>query len=301
LDGGNKLLRVIDIEGGSGITIDGLKIEHFVDYGIFAGGSTKTGKGAISAVSGNTVENCDVGFNTTTNWNSAGIAFIGAAPRTVIKNNYVHDLGSMGIIMNTYYCPEDGIGGSVIANNVVLRAVQRMYDGGAIYVSMHGGYQAAPGGVAVSSNFVRDQGAIGIAGPYGASVTGIYLDDNANNVTVTGNIVGPPAEGSITSKNSNDVCGILVHNGHDNHISGNIIDLGDSGMVATVVWGYDSASIKGMGGNLFEGNIVMSSYPGEQRTSSGGIAGYAYMENDKRAGDCRIDGNVYFIDLRVIG
>jgi len=159
---------------------------------------------------------------------------------------------------------------------------------------MHGGYQAAPGGVVVSNNFVRDQGAIGLAGPYGASVTGIYLDDNANNVTVTGNIVGPPAEGSITTKNSNDVCGVLVHNGHDNHIGGNIIDLGDLGMVATVVWGYDSASIKGMGGNVFAGNIVMSSYPGDQRTSSGGITGYAYMENDKRAADCRVDGNVYF-------
>jgi len=292
LEGGNKLLRVIDIEGGSNITINGLKLEHFVDYGIFGAGSANSGAGPVA--SGITVENCDVGFNTTTNWSSAGIGFLAATPRTAIKNNYVHDVGSMGISFNTYFSPADSIGGSVIANNVVLRAVQRMYDGGGIYVSMHGGYQAGPGGVVVANNFVRDQGSIGLAGPYGASVIGIYLDDNANNVTVTGNIVGPPAEGSITGKNDNDVTAILVHDGRDNHISGNIVDLGDSGMVSTVVWGYDPASIAGMAGNTFTGNIVISSFTGVQRTSSSGITGYSYVENAQPASDFTIHGNLYF-------
>jgi hypothetical protein len=295
LDGGNKVSGgLIAIKGASNITINGLKIENFVDWGIIASGGRKSEFGNLPIASANTVENCDVASNTVTSWSSAAIAFLGAVPGTIVKNNYVHDTGSQGIVITTYFLPADGIGGSAILNNVIMRAVQRMYDGSGIYVGMHGGYQAAPAGVIVSNNFVRDYGSVGLNGPYGASHIGIYLDDNANNVLVTGNTVGPPTEGSVDARNLNHVTATLVHNGHDNHITGNIFDLGDSGRVLTAVWARDSHCIAGMAGNTFTGNIIVSAFTGLQRTSSSGIVGFSYMQDKGPPSDFLIRHNVYF-------
>jgi hypothetical protein len=178
--------------------------------------------GNLPVASSNRIRNCDVGVNTATRWSSGGISFFGAAPDTTIQNNYVHDLGSQGIAINTWHSADDSIAGSIIVNNVVIGAVQRMYEGGGIYVGKHGGFQAPMGGVVVSNDFVRSQGAPGLTGPYGANRIGVYIDDNANGVIVTGNIVGPPSENSVHKHNLNNVTAFLNHNGHDNHIYGNI-------------------------------------------------------------------------------
>jgi hypothetical protein len=58
-------------------------------------------------------------------------------PNSTITNNYVHDIGSQGISSYAYYAGQS-VNGTVIENNVVLRAVQRMSDGGAIYIDMQG-------------------------------------------------------------------------------------------------------------------------------------------------------------------
>jgi hypothetical protein len=295
LDGAGKVAGgIIAIKGGANITIDGLKIENFVDYGIIASGGPHSEFGDLPAACSNTVRNCDVGVNTATSWSSGGISFIGAAPGTTIENNYVHDVGSQGIAINTWHSAADSIAGSIVVNNVVIRAVQRMYDGGGIYVGMHGGFQAPIGGVLVSNNFVRGQGAPGLTGPYGASHIGIYIDDNANGVVVTGNIVGPPSENSVNEHNLNNVTAFLIHNGHDNHIYGNIADLGDSGRVLTAVWGFDSDCRAGMAGNSFTRNIVISRFGGNQQTSSSGVRCYSYMQNKRPASDFLIQNNVYY-------
>jgi hypothetical protein len=281
LDGGHDTDLIV-ISDGSNITINGLVIQNFNGYGVNGSGS------------GDKIENCDLGFNTVTSWQSAAITFGGTSPDTILRNNYVHDVGSQGIALFDGYSTPGDINGSVIENNVVLRAVQRMYDGGGIYVSMHGGcFVSQACAVTVRNNFVRDQGSASISGPYGDSVNGIYLDDNASNVTVTGNVIGPPNEGSINASNDNNCTGFEVHNGSHNTISGNIVDLGSSGMVSTANWSLDSASIAGMSNNMFTNNIAIYGFTGDQETSSSGIAGYSYF-NPAPASWTAIDDNMYF-------
>jgi hypothetical protein len=275
LDGGNRVDWMIDIKGGSGITINGLKLQNFTTYGVIVDGGGRNG-----TASGNTVENCDAGFNSVSDWNSGGIYFWGDAPRSTIRHNYVHDVGSMGIGLNPYDARES-IDGSVIAGNVVLRTAQRVSDSGAIYVSGHGGTQSSH--VSVTGNLVRDYGAPGVT-----KAIGIYLDDNASHVTVVGNVVGPAATGA-----GNGVTGIFLHNGHDNHVGGNIIDLGSSARQYTVQWGHDHASIAGMGGNSFTGNIVISNFSGKQNTV-GYRNGYSYIQSPSTpASWYSIQNNVY--------
>ena len=283
LDGAGKLAGgIISIDGASRVTVNGLKLQRFADYGIVAAGGGRNPVGF-----GNTVENCDIGFNTTTTWNSGGIYFWGSLPSSTIRNNYVHDLGSMGIGLNSYD-PGQSHNGSVISGNVVLRAVQRMNDGGAIYVSHHGGDQTSH--VSVTNNFIRDYGAAGVQ-----QVHGIYLDDNANDVSVIGNVLGPPTAGGVVAGHNRATSAFFVHNGHDNRIAGNIVDLGDSGQVSIVIWGHDKASIAGMAGNSFIGNIVLSHFSGRLKTvPGGGNEGYAYYQNDVPASAFTIRNNLYF-------
>jgi hypothetical protein len=281
LDGAGSIDLVL-IKGGSNITINGLKLQNFAAYGIHSEGGPTFG---VAAASGNTIENCDIGFNTATGWNTGGFYAEGAAPNTTIVNNYVHDLGSMGIAINTWFSAGDKIDGSVIANNVVLRTVERMSDGGAIYLSMHGGDQTSH--VTVTNNFVRDYGGPGVTG-----AAGVYLDDNASHVTVTGNVIAPPTQGTVSTGNLGATA-FEMHNGNSNVISDNIVDLGDSGRALAAVWFQDSASVAGMGGNTFTGNVVMSDFAGNQNTNFSGQSGYTFYENSSSS-NFTINNNIYF-------
>jgi len=281
LNGGNSVSGgIIAIEGGSNITINGLKIENFVDYGIIGEGGPNTNWGTVAEDTGNTIENCDIGFNTTTSWQSGGISLSG--PNSTIANNYVHDIGSQGIASYAYYAGQS-INGTVIKNNVVLRAVQRMSDGGAIYTNMHSGIQTDY--VTITNNYVADQGSANTWG-----VHGIYLDDLSSNVMVTGNVVAPPTAGTGTGSGSqygtNAISAFLDNSGNHNTVSGNIVDLGSSGYVSTIVFYYDSAELHdvGMDGDTFTGNIVISNFTGGVKTNVSGVTGYAYFENTPAVG-----------------
>ena len=294
LNGNNSVSGgLIAIEGGSNITINGLKLENFVDYGILGAGGPNTNWGAVAEDSDNTIENCDIGFNTISSWNSAGISLSG--PNATIANNYVHDIGSQGIASYAYYAGQS-INGTVIKNNVVLRAVQRTSDGGAIYINMHGGN--ATNYVTITNNYVADQGSANTWG-----VHGIYLDDLASNVTVTGNVVRAPTAGTGTGSGSqfgtNAISAFLDNSGHKNVISGNIVDLGSSATVSTVVFYYDSAEPVdvGMEGDTFTGNIVISNFTGGLRTTVSGVTGHAYFEStpaDPMGSSYTIQGNAYW-------
>ena len=276
-----EAIDLINIAGGSHITIDGLKLQHFNAYGIHSEGGSSLGQ---AVTTGNTFENNDIGFNTVTSWSSGGIFAEGASPDTTIVNNYVHDLGSFGISVTSWFAAGDSIDGSVIAHNVVTNTVERMSDGGAIYVGMHGGYQAPANGVQILDNFVSQTGAPGVGG-----VAGIYLDDNANDVLVSGNVIGPNNAGSGNASRA-DSEAFEIHNGHDNHITGNIVDLGSSGKEQTTFYFQDGGSFKGMSGNSFTGNVVVSDFSGSAHTSSG----FAYAEYNGVSSDYTIQNNLYF-------
>jgi hypothetical protein len=243
----------------------------------------------LPAASGNTIENSEIGFNTSaTSPDCCGgftpiVLFQGDTPHTTIVHNYVHDAQSQGIALIPYANASDSVDGSVISGNVVLGAVQGMTDGGAIYISGHGGNQSAH--ATISNNFMRDQGAGGVGG-----VTGVYLDDNANNVTVTGNVIGPPSKYGNSGRPDSEC--VEVHNGHDNTIEGNVCDLGASGGVFAVLWWQDGASIAGMANNTFTKNIVLSSFAGNQGTQGFNCNGYTFCQNSPGS-DFSIGPNAY--------
>lgn len=283
LDGGGAT-DLMEIAGSSKITINGLTLRDFRAFGIHTRGGWTF---RLPATEGNIIENCDIGRNVVTNWNSGAVFTEGASPRTTIRNNYVHDLGSQGIALSTWFRPDESIDGSVIENNIVLDTVQRMSDGGGVYIGMHGGSQTSH--VTVRHNFVRDYGASGVTG-----AVGIYLDDNASNVTVTGNVVGPPKEGSVGTGNLG-AGAFEVHNGNNNVISGNIVDLGDSGRVISVLWYHGGEPVEfGMAGNTFTGNIILSDYPGRQHVNFGGVSENSYFQNLGPASNFKIADNLYF-------
>jgi hypothetical protein len=285
LDGGNSLRGgMITTSGASNVTINGIKIQNFYDYGI---------KG--SGCPGCTIENNDVGGNlvdgAATGFQSAAIVFGGDYPNLQIRNNFVHDTSSQGIALFDNYTSPSNMNGTVISGNVVLRAVQVVPDGAAIYVSMHGGTQGNAGVVLVKNNYVKDYGGAAVRAP-GA---GIGLDDNANNVWVQGNVIGPPGyAGTGNAGNtggSNEGC-FGAHNGHDNHYTGNLCDIGTTANAFIGLWYQDRDAISGMHGTVVTGNIVISSHTGRLRTNSTGQVGFAYFQNSV-ASDYKIRDNFY--------
>jgi hypothetical protein len=285
LDGGNTISGgIIQLRGTSNVTINGLKIEHFVDYGINGVGGSKTPWGTVPVGSGNSILNCDVGFNTNTSWQSGGIVL--SMPNSTIANNYVHDLGSQGIVSSAYYA-DWSIDGTVIKNNVVLNAVLRRTDGGAIYTNMFSGVQTNH--VTIANNYVANYGST-VGG--GAQPHGIYLDDTTSNATVTGNIVA-----AATAGVTNGPSAFLIHGGNNNTISGNIVDLGSSGYQGVVTWYYGGDPVDvGMRGNTFTNNIVISSFTGANHAPPFSGTSHAYYEstNDPKGYRYLIGNNAYW-------
>lgn len=281
--GGRGLYDLILIRGGSNITINGLKLENFQAVGVdIEGGSTF----GLPVASGNAVINCDIGHNALTQWNAAAVFTQDGAPNTLIANNYVHDLGSMGIDVNAYSANRDtSVDGTVIAGNVVLNTVERMNDSGAIYVGMHSGSRSR---VLIENNYVASY-----SGPGTGGGNGIYLDDHASNVTVTGNIIGPPgAPGAQGQYDGN--AAIAVDGGH-NVVTNNIIDLGATGRVWTALGWYDFSVVPQVdhSGDRFTNNIVISSYAGTESTAFSGVTGLSFYSNTS-ASDWTIANNVYY-------
>jgi Ca-dependent carbohydrate-binding module xylan-binding/Right handed beta helix region len=283
LDGGSATDLIL-LDGSSNVTINGLSLQHASSSAI----ATQDGAGAPQ-ITGITIENCDIGFNQHTGAEGGfnPLVFIENATNTHIENNYVHDGASQGIGLFAFYSGQS-IDGDVVSGNVVLNTVQQMSDGGAIYLSMRG-TGGSGGHVTVTDNFVRDYGASGITG-----AAGIYLDDNTSNVTVTGNVIAPPTEGDVSTGNLGATA-LEIHDGLNNQISGNIIDLGDSGRTLAATWFQDGGSLAGMSGNTFTGNVVISGFTGNQNTNFSGQTGFTFFENSPSS-DFTIANNLYFND-----
>jgi hypothetical protein len=274
LDGGGTVAFGINMEGVSNVTIDGLTVHHFVTGGIRAeGGST-----------GVVIENNDVGHVTDTSYTPSFAINLSNAPNSTVSHNSVHDTTGPGIAVYAYYAGQSA-NGDLVTGNLLLRNSTTNPDTGALYVNMNKAGDSG-GHVTLTNNYVADWG-----GPTG-NQHAVYLDDNASNVTVTGNVLGPPR--GVTGSNYTGTSMIFVHNGRNNTISNNIIDLGNSGHVVTVNWSQDNSL--GMHGNRFTGNIVISSYAGTQQIRQGSTAGsYSFVQNGGQpASAFTIEGNLYY-------
>jgi hypothetical protein len=278
---------VVLFNGVSNAKWKGIKIEHFPAYGILGSGGSGANPPAPVA-SGNIVEDSEIAFNTVTSWNSGCIYFFNDVPNTRISNNYCHDVGSQGIAINNWAGCSSGTGcgydGAVISGNVILRAVQRMSDGGAIYMENQPDNRSIR--ATITNNFIRDYGSASLTN----DMICIYLDQSTSNVTVSGNICGPPTAGALDRKNRNNTAAIFINTaGHkgtsiNNVVRGNIIDLGTSSMMAIVDFGGPGTEVTG--------NIIISNFTGNLNTASSGATGVAYFQEGDAA-NFRIENNFY--------
>jgi hypothetical protein len=273
LDGtnGGNYINAISLSGVSNLTIDGIKIQNGDTADIYTPGNAQ--------LSGLTIENCDLGFTHADTYTSNGAILIDNSINMTIKNNYIHDTFGNGMAFYAYN-PGDSLDGSVISGNVVLRSVQVLGDNGAIYFEMPS-TGTSGGHVTVSDNFIRDQGSANLLNASGTDIVGIYLDGDTSNATVTGNIIGPPI--MVKSSNANNTAAIFVNGGSNNVFTGNIIDLGTSSMVEVVNWNNDAGVPAGTNssGSVFAHNIVIADFSGNENTTSSGVDGYAFFQQNK--------------------
>jgi len=140
--------------------------------------------------------------------------------------------------------------------NKVLNADLTSTDSGAVYIL---GRSNAATGTLVRMNFIDG------TGQASQHSVGIYLDDNTNDVTVEGNIVRNVGSDAVQ-----------IHGGSNNHITGNVLDLGTGHPSALLFQAppADQPNPKPLQGNSVTGNIVLteSAAPGNFYVSlDGGI------------------------------
>jgi hypothetical protein len=283
LDGGNTV-DLFSISGASNVTIDGIKMQNVDDDAV----------SSSSPLSNNIIiANCDIGFNQHTSLAGGFNPMIGLGNVTNARvlNNYVHDTASQGIALYAF-ATGDTIDGGVVSGNVVLNTVQIMNDGGGIYINMRNN-NVNGGHVVVSNNYVRDYGVAANI----TSARAIYLDDDASNVTVTGNVLGPPTTG-ITGT----IEAALQNRGANNLIANNVIDLGLSNNIAVFTGAQPG---DGGGGtiaytqpantpNVIAGNIVIENFAGANGVQGFSESGHIYDEaTDTTSAGLAITTNAY--------
>ena len=242
----------IDLRGSTGVTVQNARIEDTTQHGVYLPASVsarltanhflRTGLDAISGAD-NTVgiasgllasDNVivDSGVLRGPNGLAAslpqpGVAAISAGHRATVRANRITGSSYHGIRTT---------GASTIADNVIDSACLSLDDCGGIYV-----YGAATIGTLISDNLVSNILGNLMGKPAGTTVQseGIYLDDHANGVTVSGNTVS----GAET--------GILLHNAFGNTVSGNVL----YGNRKHQIWLFEDSTALNPSGDLY-GNVI---------------------------------------------
>jgi hypothetical protein len=266
LDGGTTSQIFTLAASTSNVTFNGLKLQNCSTSCLFSDVQ-------IPALNNIVVENLDAGF---TNGNTGGAATSAAivlddCVNCTITNNYAHDTSGPAISVYAFQTGTS-VNGTVVQNNVILRACQQLTDCGGFYTNMRQ-TSTSGGALTIQKNYIRDTGQPGVGG-----ITGIYLDDNTSNTTVTGNIIAPHVVGWVGGGGRTDgMCfeqfgGVL--NPQNNTITGNICDLGATGLI----WAARDTPSNGQSNITFSGNIVISSFAGANNTQGCGTAGQAYCD-----------------------
>lgn len=223
LDGGGTTSYAIIITG-NGITIDRLVIQNFADYGIL-----------VEGCSGFTATNNTITGINSNAFSRGAILCQSSTPGATIVHNTIENTGYAGIWVGAIGVGED-ISNLNISSNRVTDTMQLIGDGGAIYVIDR---NHSSTNINISGNIIGDRGPV-------SHTVGIYLDDDASNVTVQNNVVY-----------GSSVYHVQYHGGDHNTIQNNIFDVTS----VTYLGLYQSrpSTSYGMASNLFEYNIVWSS------------------------------------------
>lgn len=253
IDGQGRLDGLISLAGTSGVTIAGLTLQNSRGPAVLLTGSdgntiqsNRVLSSAGSAIElkdgsdGNKIDNNWIDGVGATETSGGGIYLHGANGNQLTHNQIQHTKGS-GIALSDFYRDSAGTqnNGNTIAYNRLLDTAQTAGDSGAIYLLGRSGADTQNN---VTMNFVQG---VGRADQHSV---GIYLDDNVNGVSVTGNIViGAGSDG------------FQIHGGSNNSFGGNVFDLGSSSASVGLFQSAPSDQAQHpMVNNSFAGNVVVS-------------------------------------------
>ena len=182
--------------GGNGVAINGGECCGLQNCQVFNIGKTavalKGGKRSTLEASGHFVSDCHIHhYARLAKTYCAAVALKGVGQRVTF--NYIHDAPHNAVLF--------GGNDHLIANNRIERVCLDTSDAGAIYC----GRNWTLGGNIIRNNLIADLGAADQLNNWG-----VYLDDVASGVTVTGNVV------------LNGPSGMLIGGGRNNSITDNI-------------------------------------------------------------------------------
>ena len=325
LDGGasgaNTGGNLITILGASNVTINGLTLQNFREWGIgIHGGAYDAAAGypySVGTADQVTVVNnvFNNGYTTANSgWAGGALWADGQVTHLTIDHNAAsNQYGSC------YRVGADGDGGQpndnisnlTISNNVCLNSDETTGDNGAIYVQdqtldLTGTNQST--NIKILNNFVRDyQCAAGTTaltcGAYGGDGgasgnnpnrgVGIYLDRGAANVTVTGNVIANSANTFAVSGPTSSTTAIFMGSSQNNQITGNLIDLGNNGWICDVVYEkYDSGDANT--GNVITGNLFIGNWSGNQSSGALGVLNLAFPAGGSSPSAPQLANNLYY-------
>lgn len=278
LDGGNTS-HIFNLNTNiQNFKINGIKMQNVSCAAIITPSNSSTGNNVI-------IENNDIGHVVQSGPTCAAVV-INNIKNVQYKNNYIHDTSGNGLDLRAYNAG-DSIDGGLITGNVILRAISGGYtDQGSIYTNMIGSKNTG-GHVTISNNFIRDWGSQTVSGGNG-NEEGIYLDDMSSNVTVTGNIIGPPL--FLPTNNINGA--FLVNDDGNasynaaNTIKNNIIDLGTSSEVFVGVIGGSN--------NVLSNNLILFNFTGGLHTFHNGGNTNAVYQYDSTTNTIANNGYTQF-------
>jgi len=171
-----------------------------------------------------------------------GGIYLHGSSNDAITHNQVQDTAGAGINLadfNSSNTLTQNLNDNIEYNRV-LNADLTSTDSGAVYIL---GRSNAATGTLVRMNFIDG------TGPASQHSVGIYLDDNTNDVSVEGNIVRDVGSDAVQ-----------VHGGSNNHVTGNVLDLG-TGHPSAVLFQAppaDQPNPSPLQGNSMTGNIVLT-------------------------------------------
>jgi parallel beta-helix repeat protein len=285
LDGGGSLSTLMQLNGASGVTVQGLTFQntnansraalvlngasnnhvvgnHFANNGE---GMLLNNSSNNNTVTGNQLDNShssaiEVQDGSSSNLfdsnlingtgaigTAGGGFFLHGVNNNTISHNLVENTAGIGIGVENWDNNTINVG-NVITNNIVQNSntSSQSVDSGAIYEL---GRSQVDTKSVISNNYIS--GPATAAGGSGAHIVGIYLDDFADGVQVTNNIVADI-----------NMHGMQIHGGSNITTSNNIFDLGSSGHSGILLQSTDGSAMgtpKPMTNDVFKNNIFASS------------------------------------------
>lgn len=275
------------INGGSNITIQGLKFQNFTfgDVVVRGGASFEGQFSATGTANANTVKNNELGrtFSASIlNGNGGNMYIEGQATNTKVFNNAIHDATGMCLAIHSNSdssTPNDNTSGSDIENNAIWNCAGG--DQGAFYAEdlTSGCNNTGCGslGNKLINNLIwgyQVQANVQSGGRC------MYFDEGASGWTVTGNICGPAQNANCPAGGQDGTTAIFLSTGFNMIVKDNIIDLGSTSCVVPVTYlRFPSPPpnfTNVMSGNQIQNNIQVGSWSGGSNACIFGVCGVAY-------------------------